>query len=457
MEPSIVSFFNPRDVRSARERTRTLVLVGGMLLMGNSAGWAAFFLIAQNWLVAGIEMTLAIVGLMIYRLQKQGRNRIASGLLFSAVFAVICVFSLVLDVPTLAAPRTSHLWLLAGGLCAYYVLHDETPCLRFGVPSFFFAAFYFFASTHFGFRTIYAIPDTTRMVGTWINAAGAMLVMYLILYLMNTDPSLRGGLHSAMRDALAARHFRLLYQPQVDASGRVVGAEALMRWERPGRGMVSPAEFIPQAEQTGFILALGGWALMDACNRLAKWQQSGHLAHLSLSVNVSAQQIRQPDFVEMVRTVLALSGAPADKLKLELTESMLVQDMDDLITTMNALSDLGVGIALDDFGTGYSSLAYIKRLPLRQLKIDQSCVHDIAGDKHSAAIARTLIALGQTLGLTVVAEGVETDQQRAFLLQEGCHVFQGYLFGRPMEVQAFEQFMLDAGQGQHEQVGRVGN
>ncbi|WP_382203110.1 putative bifunctional diguanylate cyclase/phosphodiesterase [Hydrogenophaga defluvii] len=452
MEPSLVSFFNPRDVLSARERTRIMVLVGGMLVMGNGLGWALFFLSAQNWYVAALEGALALVGLAIYRLQKAGHSRFASCLLFSTVFLVICVFSLILDVPTVAAPRTSHLWLLTVGLCAYYVLYEEKPWLRYSVASIYFAAFYVFASTHFGFRTEYAMPDSTRVVGTWINAAGAMLVMYLTLYLMNTDPSLRGGLHSAMRDALAARQFRLFYQPQVDETGHVVGAEALMRWDRPGVGMVSPAEFIPLAEQTGFILSLGGWGLMDACNRLAKWQHSEHLAHLTLSVNVSAQQIRQPDFVDLVRTVLALSGAPAKKLKLELTESMLVQDMEDLITTMNSLADLGVGIALDDFGTGYSSLAYIKRLPLRQLKIDQSFVRDIAGDKHSAAIARTLIALGQTLGLTVVAEGVETAQQRALLLREGCRVFQGYLFARPMEVEAFEQFILNAGKGPHESV-----
>lgn len=440
MEQHIVSFFNPKDVHSARARTRSMVTAASYLLMLIGFGWALYFLIIGNWLTAGLELLIAAAGLYIRHLQRQGRTRPASALLFTLAFLAIATFSLVLDVPTIAVPRSSHLYFLTVGLCAYYVLHEEQPWLRYGVPSLFFAAFYFFACTHFSFDTPYAMPDSVRLGGTWVNAAGAMFVLLITLFLMNTDPAMRGGLHSAMRDGLAARHFSLHYQPQVDADGKVVGAEALLRWKNPERGSISPAEFIPLAEQTGFILTLGAWALNEACTRLAQWQHDEQLRPLMLSVNVSAYQIQQPDFVDVVRTILARTGAPAHKLKLELTESMLVNDIEDLICKMQALAQLGVGFSLDDFGTGYSSLAYLKRLPLHQLKIDKSFVRDVPTDRNAAAIAKTLIALGQSLNLKVVAEGIETQQQQTFLLDLGCRVFQGYLLSRPLEAEAFEAF-----------------
>jgi EAL domain-containing protein (putative c-di-GMP-specific phosphodiesterase class I) len=216
----------------------------------------------------------------------------------------------------------------------------------------------------------------------------------------------------------------------------------LLRWKDPVRGMVSPAEFIPHAERTGFILPLGAWVLNEACARLAIWKTQPDFEHLKLSVNVSAYQLRQPDFVEVVKTALEHSGAPPNRLKLELTESMLVKDVEDLIAKMEALAQIGVGFSLDDFGTGYSSLSYLKRLPLRQLKIDQAFVRDVETNKNAAAIAKTLISLGHTLGLTVVAEGVETRQQHAFLQSLGCSVFQGFLFSRPVDVASFEAVAL---------------
>jgi EAL domain-containing protein (putative c-di-GMP-specific phosphodiesterase class I) len=403
--------------------------------------WLIYFLLRQNWLVAGIDFVFAGAGLCIYLIHKAGHTRISSALLLTTVFWVCLVFSLFMDVPTAAAPRSVHLYFVSVGLCAFYLLHNEPWWTQYGVPSIFFAAFYFFASTHFGIHTDMALPDSVRVAGAWFNAAGAIGVLYVALFLMNTDPTARDTLHTAMRDALAARQFTLHYQPQVDANGHTVGAEALMRWEHPQRGTVSPGQFIPLAEKSGFILALGSWALAEACERLAEWQHIQHLDHLKLSVNVSAFQIRQPDFVDTVKAALQRSGAPAQKLQLELTESMLVKDIDDLIEKMAALTGMGVGFSLDDFGTGYSSLSYLNRLPLRQLKIDQAFVRDVDGDKNAGAIARTLIALGQTLGLTVVAEGVETTEQHTFLLDQGCRVFQGYLFARPLELPAFERFV----------------
>ena len=252
----------------------------------------------------------------------------------------------------------------------------------------------------------------------------------------------RAALEAQLREALTKRQLVLHYQAQVTDGGRVIGAEALVRWEHPQRGMVSPAEFIPLAEDTGLILELGNWVLNAACDQLAAWQQYPKFTDLTVAVNVSAKQFHEADFVEQVSRALARSGARPRHLKLELTESLLVADVDAIIEKMCALKAKGVGFSLDDFGTGYSSLAYLKRLPLDQLKIDQSFVRNILVDPNDASIAKTIVALAQSLGLGVIAEGVETQAQRDFLTSVSCHTFQGYFFSRPIPLQGFEEYVL---------------
>lgn len=259
---------------------------------------------------------------------------------------------------------------------------------------------------------------------------------------MQTVVNVRVTLEADLRQALAQREFILHYQPQLDGDGRVTGSEALVRWHHPQRGLVSPASFIPLAEETGLILPLGRWVLATACAQLAIWARRPETADLSVAVNVSARQLRHTDFVEQVLTVLEETGADPRKLKLELTESLLLDNVEVTIAKMAALKAKGVCFSLDDFGTGYSSLAYLKRLPLDQLKIDQSFVRDVLTDPNDAAIARTILALGQHLNLSVMAEGVETEGQRDFLAQHGCHSYQGYLFSRPLAADQFDAFML---------------
>ncbi len=260
------------------------------------------------------------------------------------------------------------------------------------------------------------------------------------------DPTLesavqdRAALENDLRQALAARQFLLHFQPQI-AGDQVTGAEVLVRWRHPQRGLVSPFYFIPLAEETGLILPLGNQVLETACRQLALWQNAPDFQGLTLAVNVSAHQFRQPDFVATVSSILDLCGADPKRLKLELTESLLVDKVEDVIAKMFALKALGVGFSLDDFGTGYSSLAYLKRLPLDQLKIDQSFVRDVLTDPNDASIARTIIALAQNLGLGVIAEGVETEAQKQFLAAAGCHAYQGYWFSKPVPVEDFEVFV----------------
>ena len=251
----------------------------------------------------------------------------------------------------------------------------------------------------------------------------------------------RAALEMGLREALKSNQLQLYYQPQVVGECQLTGVEALVRWLHPERGMVSPAEFIPLAEDTGLILPLGLWVLETACTQLALWARQRAFAHLTVAVNVSPRQFQQSDFVDQVLAVLARTGARPQRLKLELTEGMLVANIQDVITKMDALKAVGVGFSLDDFGTGYSSLSHLKLLPLDQLKIDQGFVRDVLTDPNDAAIAKMVIALGDSLGLAVMAEGVETEAQRLFLAHQGCHAYQGYLFSRPLSVSAFETFV----------------
>jgi len=262
------------------------------------------------------------------------------------------------------------------------------------------------------------------------------------------DPALqalvmaRVALESDLRHAiLEQEQLELYYQAQVDSAGRLTGAEALVRWHHPERGVVSPAEFIPLAEESGLILPLGHWVLATACLQLADWAARPETAHLTVAVNVSAKQFHLPIFVEEVLALVDYFKVDPARLKLEITESLLVENVDDIIAKMNVLKDRGINFSMDDFGTGYSSLSYLKRLPLYQLKIDQSFVRDVLTDPNGSAITKMIIALAQSMNLAVIAEGVETEAQREFLELNGCHAFQGYLFSRPVPVKEFEQLV----------------
>lgn len=251
----------------------------------------------------------------------------------------------------------------------------------------------------------------------------------------------RAALEEDLRQAIRNCEFELYFQPQIDRN-RMVGAEALIRWNHPKRGMLAPGEFIAQAEETGLIIPIGKWVLETACRLIAAWAERRQTAHLSIAVNISARQFRQPDFVEQVLTALHGAGANPGRLKLELTESMLLENIEEVIGKMTELKTHGLRFSLDDFGTGYSSLAYLKRLPLDQLKIDRSFIRDILLEESSAAIAQTIISLSRAMGLPVLAEGVETDEQREFLNRQGCHAFQGFLFGKPVPLEEFKRLWL---------------
>ncbi len=254
--------------------------------------------------------------------------------------------------------------------------------------------------------------------------------------------SARAEMEERLRQGIKNNQFFLYYQPQIER-GLLTGVEALIRWKHPVRGFIMPDEFIPLAEQTGLILQLGELALETACSQLVAWASRKETSHLTLAVNISPRHLGQPDFVEQVMTIVNRIGARPENLRLELTESMLSHSVDDTVAKMRELRSHGVRFSLDDFGTGYSSLAYLKQLPISRLKIDRAFVKDILVDAASGAIAQTIISLGRALDLSVIAEGVETEEQRGFLAGMGCHSYQGYLFSRPLPVMEFERFLAE--------------
>lgn len=262
---------------------------------------------------------------------------------------------------------------------------------------------------------------------------------------MQTIINTRTAIEAELREALTRQQFQAYYQIQVDSANRPIGAEALIRWVHPERGVVSPANFIPLAEETGLILPIGQWMMDSACAQLKLWEGDKAATELVLAVNVSARQFHQADFVTQVNTAIARHAINPGRLKLELTESLLLGDIQRTIATMNGLNEIGVRLSLDDFGTGYSSLQYLKKLPISQLKIDQSFVHDISTDPGDATIVGTIIAMTKELGLEVIAEGVETEAQLEFLKLRGCHAFQGYLFGKPVPIAEIEVLLKTPG------------
>lgn len=261
--------------------------------------------------------------------------------------------------------------------------------------------------------------------------------------MMQANINARVSQEFALRQAVEKEQFVLYYQTQNTQDGKIVSAEVLIRWQHPDTGLIFPANFIHLAEQTGLIVPIGQWVLEKACTQLKAWENNPLANHLILAVNVSAKQFRQPDFVEQVCQVLKRTAINPDRLTLELTESLVLDDVNDTVTKMKALRAVGVHFSMDDFGTGYSSLAHLKKLPINELKIDYSFVRDITVDSDDAAIVQTIIAMAHNLGLKVVAEGVETEEQRSFLEQHGCLIYQGYLFSKPIPIDAFETLLTD--------------
>jgi EAL domain-containing protein (putative c-di-GMP-specific phosphodiesterase class I) len=280
-------------------------------------------------------------------------------------------------------------------------------------------------------------------MGAWVNASAAIALCCGCIYVLRREFHKETDMLRALRSAIRGDQLELYLQPQVNRSGSIVGAEALLRWNHPERGLVPPNEFIPVAEAGGLMPQLGGWVLREACRILATWKNDSALGNLTLAINVSASQFMTDSFERSALDTIRLHGVDPSKLKIEITESVIIAGMQPVVAKMEALKAEGIEFALDDFGTGYSSLSYLRRLPIGQLKIDRSFVQDADESLQGASLAKTIVQMGLDLGLTVLAEGVETESQHRLLGSVGCHQYQGYYFGRPTPREDFETRVRD--------------
>ncbi len=401
-------------------------------------GWGIFFASRQAWALVGIDIAVIAVALMSFLLAH--RRQLSAALLFSQVsfFFIILVFCLVFDVPNAVAPRVTHIFLLVLALLGYINYQRERSRLQLAVIVLCLASFIVFSSTNLTAPVTQPIADEFRTFGTWVNTIIAVTLLCGGIYVMQLKFAQNLDQARDIKAALTNREFELFYQPQVDEAGKVSGAEALLRRKRPGGGYISPAEFIPAAEQAGLMPALGDWVLGEACRTLAFWQQDEATRPLKLSVNVSVDQFMKTDFVETLMARIAARELDPTRLKLELTESMMVDDVDVIVEKMRALRAAGIILSLDDFGTGYSSLSHLRQLPIHEIKIDRSFVQDAPQSKRNRILLKSIFDIARMLEFSVVAEGIETKEQLLLLQSFGCTIFQGYYFGRPVPLAEFQ-------------------
>ena len=412
---------------------KTVVPVVGAL----SLAWTLFFAAHGNWILAASQVGVVLVAGFSMLMAARGYTKVAllvAQVIFLFSTALLC---LAFDVPSASVPRVSHHFMLVLALVGYMNFKRQPSRAQMAIVVASLVSFVVLASSDYALPFASPIPDEVRLYGAWINTIIATLVLVVCVYVFQLELERTDRQARDLQQALWNRQFELFYQPQVGRDGTLVGAEALLRWKHPKRGYVSPAEFIPKAEEAGLMSDIGQWVLETACQTLAEWAKHPHTRHLTLSVNVSASQFHDEDFEHIVVHLLDRFHVDPTRLKLEVTESVMMTNTEVVAGKMQILRSMGIGLALDDFGTGYSSLAYLRRLPLTQLKIDRSFVKEVMDSERSAALARSIVQLGRDLDLTVLAEGVETAEQFAFLRDSGCQEFQGFYFGRPVPLMDF--------------------
>ena len=424
-----------------QRRERRMRLVASLVLVVIGIFWGCYFSLREVWAIVVMDLVLIGCGLSVFYLTLRNRVRSANLILFGVVIVLILASTLLLDPSTPAAPRATHLYLLPLAVASQMAFRDEPSWIRHGVALVCLALFTVLAASHWSPISDYYLPDDVRIAGSWVQAVAAMAMLFALIHILQSDAAERSELDADLHSAIRDEQFVLHFQPQVNAHGRVIGAEVLVRWQHPRRGLVAPGEFIDHAEKTGLIVPIGQWVLRQACRQLQEWQALPGCADLSLAVNISQKQFRQTTFVAEVLELIDDFALTPQQLELELTETLIVQDMDDLLRKMKVLVGHGIRFSLDDFGTGFSSLSHLKRLPLSTLKIDRSFISDVLTDASSETIVRTVIALGQSMGMKVIAEGVESEAQRDFLLANGCTQFQGYLYSRPLPANDFIAFV----------------
>lgn len=421
---------------SAR-RLKVMTVAGSVIALLLGIAWSIFHALSGKPLLAGLCGLLAIAAALQLLLVREGRSHVAGLIAVVSMPAIVTLLALA-DTPLDGVPRSTHMFLLPIAAGSYFVFRDGPRYWRLVPPFIVLALWLVLASSDFGlFSPAWTPPPGARAATAWINNAGALLTLLLFAAAIQVDVRSRRVLEVAIRRAITRGEFALHYQPQVDADGRVVGAEALLRWHHPSEGEILPGRFIGVAEETGLIVPIGGWVLEAACAELKQWEADPVTRSLKLAVNVSPLQIDQPDFVDDVAALIRRSDIDPTRLQLEVTEHAVMTNLDEMIAKMAALRALGVTWAIDDFGTGYSSLSALDRLPFDLIKIDRAFVAPVVENRRVQRIARAIIDLANDMNIAVLAEGVETEAQRQWLIANGCTRFQGFLFARPLGRQIF--------------------
>jgi len=434
-------WLSPVHRRSWRILAWTNLILGvGVLL------WVPLLWSENQPAAAAAYLPTSLAAAAALALLARGRWRLCARLTVTYMFVFVVCNAVWLNPVVAGVPRSAHQYLLALGVASTLMTRGDRAWVRYGFPALCLAVYAGLAGSHFTLHPGPSVDSVVYRWGAWFDQAVVVAVVLLVLHVLQTDSVRLEDRADELRLAIAHDQLQLHYQPQVDGQGRVTGAEALLRWTHPQRGPVSPAEFVPMAERNGLIGALGDWVLRRACWQLSQWADDPWLRPLVLSVNVSARQFDQADFVPRLMALLQQHRVAPQRLKIELTESALAEDLDAVIRKMAALRAQGVSLSLDDFGTGYSSLTLLRRLPLDQLKIDQSFVRDMLAGPEGEAIPRAIVTMGLSLGMEVIAEGVETEAHRTALARIGCHRYQGFLFARPMSAEALRDW-VHAGPG----------
>jgi diguanylate cyclase len=428
---------------NSKWRVRAVFNIGALATAYLGATWGTYYFIIGKTYLTAIHFTLPFVvaaQVFIFKsrdLHLEGKFISITLPLFAGV---LCLF----DTPFEGTPRSVHIYFIPLAIGIFFISQDRGVIQRHLLPMLCIAAFIVFGSMSIGITDPSLLPPPeVRPVSLWANTITAMACLVGMFAVMQIDLTSRKALEKDLHRALAQGAFFLQYQPQVEQSGHVVGVEALLRWTHPTRGAISPADFIPLAEETGLIFPISDWVLREACAQQVRWAEDPLTRHLTVSINISGAQFRRADFVQTIETTIRASAADPRKIKLELTESIFVHDADQAAAKMIELHNLGFGWALDDFGTGFSSLSVLKKLPLDQLKIDKSFVRDISHSPKGQAIVKAIISLSNELGITTIAEGTETREQIDWLKANGCSVYQGFYFSPSLNAQNIRQFVAE--------------
>lgn len=405
-------------------------------------GWLAFFISLKEWELVISLLILAVVIFPCWRLAVKGH--FSAGLMSAqiACLVFVVIFCYRYDVPDSNFQRTTHLYLPVIALVGYMNYQQIQSRLQAMIIVLSLIAFIFYCSSVGVFAMDNPVSHSYRVVSAWLNPTLATLFLFGGIVAMHTDFSRRVLRAKAIQHALYNEQFILMYQPMVNARGQVTGAEALIRWNHPGSGLLPPSAFIPDAQEAGLMPMIGEWVISHAFKDLLAWQETAATRHLSLSINITADHLMQPDFVRKLLNRVYADNIPCQQVQIELTESVFVSDPETVAARMSELAAVGFRFSLDDFGTGFSSLSTLRGLPLEQIKIDRSFITSATENEKGGVIARNIARMGSELELEVVAEGIETEQQWSMMKDYGCTVFQGFLFSPAISSAAFTQLVV---------------